>query len=83
MTHIWGPVIWTRAVFVGAHKNLSTNPPQLVIELEAGQRAMNSDWVGFDVTESKVAELRSGDQIEYATWNSHDPQKWFCDVRGA
>jgi hypothetical protein len=81
MTHIWGPVTWTKAVFLRAHKDLSTDPPQLVVELEAGRRLMNSDWTGFDVTEEKVLRLTLGSHIEYATWSSFDPQKWFCDVR--
>jgi hypothetical protein len=82
MTHIWGPIRWTRAVFLSAHKDWSTNPPQLIIELSIGRRSMNSDWEGFDATELKVFELKSGSAVEYATWGTYDPQKWFCDVRG-
>lgn len=79
MTHVRGSLVWSEGIFIRAEKT----EDQLVLYLGDGSdRRMNlENWdETAQVTESKLRDLKRERPIKFATWESYDPKRWFCDV---
>lgn len=80
MTHILGDVTWNKAIFYGFY----IRDNEIILLLDDGSyRKMNlTNWENsYPLTLKNLFLLKSGDTIQYGTWNSYESKIWFCDVR--
>ncbi len=80
MTHIFGSIIWTDAVF----HSFSVEDSELILLLGDGsKRIMNhKNWEeSFPITIENLKNLKDGDLIKFATWSDYDEKLWFCDIK--
>jgi hypothetical protein len=80
MTHIVGTVAWNKAIFYGFF--IRDNETILLLA-DGTYRKMNLiNWEdSYPLTLKNLFLLKSGDNIQYGTWNGYESKIWFCDVR--
>jgi hypothetical protein len=80
MSHIREPIKWTRAKFSGYEEG--SNGLILKLEGDSNRTMLYKNWDNsYPITLSKLKNLRTGAEIEFATWNGYDERVWFCDVQ--